>query len=219
MELPQYTLRPNTNRMVVPWVLKLLGLAILFYAGIYLNIRFVAKYLRISFLSNAEIPAYVNLLIFAFLIVLVVTQVILYRVKFGKFKYSFYTNRVEFEGKKTETFMFTEFQQAELKQNLFDRMFDTGSIRLSRSFSIGPVSGVSQVKAYLEQLVKYHLSMQERYRVQQQQVAMQREVAQQAAAQSSAPAQQPVQYSAPQPSPRPSPQPQGVFGVSEGVQK
>jgi hypothetical protein len=167
--------------MVVPWILKLLALAILFYGGIYFNVKYAL---------GSQIPPIINLFIFAFLIVLIATQVIIYHIKFGKFKYSFYTNRVEFEGKKVETFMFSDFQAAELKQNMFDRMFDTGSLKLTKSFSIGPVSGITQVKSYLEQLVRYYVSMQDRYKAQQQQAAMQREMQQ--AAQ---PAQQ---YVAPQ---------------------
>ena len=170
MELPQYTLRPNTNRMVVPWILKLLALAILFYGGIYFNVRYAL---------GSQIPPIINLFIFAFLMVLIATQVIIYHIKFGKFKYSFYANRIEFEGKKVETFMFSDFRAAELKQNVFDRMFDTGSLKLSKSFSVGPVSGITQVKNYLEQLVRYYAAMQDRYKAQQQQATMQREMAQQ----------------------------------------
>jgi hypothetical protein len=155
--------------MVVPWILKLLALAVLFYGGIFFNVKYALR---------SQIPPIINLFIFAFLIVLVATQVIIYHVKFGKFKYSFYTNRIEFEGKKVETFMFSDFQQAELEQNMFDRMFDTGSLKLAKSFSIGPVSGIAQVKNYLEQLVRYYASMQDRYKAQQQQAAMQREMAQ-----------------------------------------
>jgi hypothetical protein len=183
MELPQYTLRPNTNRMLVPWIFKLLGLAILFYGGIYFNAKVAL---------STDIPAYINLLIFAFLIVLIGTQAILYHVKFGKYQYLFYTNRVEFDGKKQSNFMFGDFQDVKLNQNVFDKMFDTGSIVLSKAFSIGPISNVAQIKSYLEQLVTYYRQGEERYKVQQQQMAMQREMAQQQ------PQAQPVQQPVPQ---------------------
>jgi hypothetical protein len=168
MELPQYTLRPSTNRMVAPWILKLLGLSILFYAGIYFNVKYML---------DMSIPAYINLFIFAFLIVLVLTQIILYKVKFGKYKYLFYTNRIDYEGKKTETFLFNNFQSADLKQNVFDKMFGTGSIRLSKDFIIGPVANVKQVQGYLDQLVAYYNKTQQRYKAQQASVQQAREVA------------------------------------------
>jgi hypothetical protein len=173
MELPQYTLKPNVNRMLVPWILKLLGLAALFYGGIYANVRFM---------FNARIPAFINLFIFVFLIVLVGAQVVLYHVRFGRFSYLFYTNRIEFKGKKSRTFLFDEFSQAEIKQGVFDKMFNTGIIRLSKDFSVGPISNVSQIKEYLEQLVRYHVASQQRFRQGQQQASMKAELSSQGAA-------------------------------------
>jgi hypothetical protein len=117
-------------------------------------------------------------------------------VKFGKYQYLFYTDRVDFEGKKTKTFMFNDFTEAKLKQGIFDKMFGTGSITLSKDFSIGPISNVAQMKSYLEQLVQYHRTSEERYRMQQQQIQMQREMAQR---QSQQQFQQPVQQTVQQP--------------------
>ena len=168
MELPQYTLKPNVNCMLVPWIFKLLGLSVLFYGGIYLNVRFALR---------TEIPPLVNILIFAFLIVLIVTQIIIYHVRFGRYKYLFFTNRIEYQGKKPKTFLFGDFQEAVLKQGVFDRMFGTGRIRLSKDFVIGPVSNVVQIKNYIEQLVKYYNSVQQRYRAAEQQAAMERQLA------------------------------------------
>lgn len=191
MELPQYTLKPNVNCMVVPWIFKLLGLSALFYAGIYFNVKYALK---------TAIPPLVNMLIFAFLIVLIVTQVILYHVRFGKYKYLFFTNRIEYDAKKPVTFMFSDFQQAELKQGLFDRMFGTGELKLSKKFIIGPISNVAQIKNYLEQLVNYYQSTQQRYKAQEQQASMQQQMAQ-----SQQGAQQGLQQQA-----RPAPQQQPV---------
>ncbi|MFC1742205.1 hypothetical protein ACFL3V_06740 [Nanoarchaeota archaeon] len=198
MELPQYTLRPNTNRMVAPWILKLIGLSMLFYGGIFFNVKYA---------MGSEIPAVISVFIFFFLIVLVVTQLFIYRVKYGKYSYKFYTNRIDFEGKKTETFIFSNFQQAELKQGLFDKMFNTGSIRLSKEFSIHSISNLTQMKSYLEQLVKYYNYSQDRYKAQQQQISMQKEMQQtqqptaaaQPAAQPTAAAQQPASTTTAQP--------------------
>lgn len=169
MELPQYTLRPNTNRMVVPWIFKLLGLSAMFYAGIYFNVKFI---------FNSGIPAAINVLIFATLLVLIVIQLIIYNLRFGKFQYLFYTNRVEFQGKKTETFFFNDFTNVELKQNIFDKMFNTGSLKLSKQFEIGPISSVTQIKSYFERLIQYYQATQQQYRMVQQQAAAARTSAQ-----------------------------------------
>jgi hypothetical protein len=204
MELPQYTLRPNINRMVVPWIFKLLGLSVLFYGGVYFNARYAL---------GTSIPAYVNLLIFFFLIVLIATQAVLYHVKFGRYQYLFYTNRVDFEGKKTKTFMFSEFTEAKLKQGIFDRMFGTGSIALGKDFSIGPISNVEQMKSYLEQLVQYYRTSEERYRMQQQEVQMQREMARQPQQQAQPQMQQAAQQQSQQPAQQASSQQQPGGGV------
>jgi hypothetical protein len=189
MELPQYTLKPNTNRMTIPWIFKLLGLSILFYGGIYFNAKYALK---------MEIPPYINILIFLFIIVLVVTQLILYHVRFGKYKYQFYMNRIEYEGKKTSTFLYSDFQNADLKQGVFDKMMNTGIIKLTKEFSIGPISNATQIQNYLIQLVQYYRASEQKYNIQQQQAAMQREMAntqqQQQAAQSA-----PVQTNSQQP--------------------
>lgn len=162
MEVPQYTLRPNINRMVAPWIFRLLGLAILFYGGVYLNAKFALK---------MQIPIYINALIAVFLLVLIIAQIIIYKVKFGKYKYEFYTNRVDHEGKDSKTFLYGNFQEMTLKQNILDKMFNTGSIRLSKEFSIGPVANVTQIKSYLEQLIKYYQYSQQQNRMMQQQAA------------------------------------------------
>ncbi|MBW2966965.1 hypothetical protein KY362_00615 [Candidatus Woesearchaeota archaeon] len=165
MELPQYMLKPNINRMVVPSAFQLFGLALLFYAGVY--------FLTMS--MGLNVPGYINLFIIAFLVVLIVAQLFLYHMKFGKYKYEFYTNRIEFSGKKPATFMFTDFQQAELKQNLFDKMFNTGSIKLGKDFKIGPITNPERVKSYTEKLVNYYQSIQRGLKIQQQRAEMQKE--------------------------------------------
>lgn len=162
MELPQYTLRPNTNRMVVPWIFKLLGLSAIFYAGIYVNVKLI---------FNTSIPASINVLIFACLLVLIIIQLIMYNVRFGKYQYLFFTNRVEFQGKKTDIFLFNAFSTVELKQNFFDKLFNTGSLKLSKDFEIGPISSVTQIKSYFERLIQYYQTMQQQYNMGQQQAS------------------------------------------------
>ncbi len=162
MELPQYTLHHTIKRMVIPRVIMLLILAPVFYAGVWLNAK----------LLSMQVPGIVSVLIIIVLLVLVGLQSLLDYVRFQKFRYLFYTNRIEYEGKKPQTFLFADFTEAKLKQNFLDKMFNTGSIVLSKTFSIGPISNVTQIKTYLEQLVQYYKFTQERYRVQQAQQKM-----------------------------------------------
>ncbi|MFC1723299.1 hypothetical protein ACFL0V_04115 [Nanoarchaeota archaeon] len=181
MELPQYTLHHTIKRMVVPRVITLLILSPLFYVGIFVNAK----------LLNFEIPSFVAVFIILVLVVMVVVQSVLNYVRFQKYRYLFYTNRIDYEGKKPATFLFANFQQVELKQNIFDKMFNTGSIKLSKEFSIGPIANVQQIKAYMEQLVQYYRFTQQRYKIQQAEQGMRAGTAQtvQAEQQTSEPVQ------------------------------
>lgn len=154
MELPQYTLKPDSNRMVVPWILKLLGLCALFYVGIWINVKLLLK---------MTIPGIVNILIVIILIALVVVQIILYHVRFNKFKYVFFTNRVEYEGVKPQTFLFSDYQSSELKQNFLDKFFGTGTIVLQPGMSIGPIANAKQIYSYFQQLLKYFQTTRAKY--------------------------------------------------------
>ncbi|HII71733.1 TPA: hypothetical protein HA265_03180 [Candidatus Woesearchaeota archaeon] len=171
MELPQYTLHPTIKRMVLPRAIGLLAMAPVFYLGIYINAK----------LLNIQIPVIVTVLIVAVLLVMISVQGILYYVQFQKYKYMFFTNRVDYEGKKPATFLYANFTEAKLKQNLFDKIFNTGSIILNKEFSLGPISNVTQIKTYLEQLVQYYNFSQQRFRMQQAQQKMRDESAQMAA--------------------------------------
>ena len=148
--------------MVVPRLILLIIMTPAFYFGIWVN----AKLLGIA------IPPVISVFIFLILVVMVSVQSILNYVRFQKFRYLFYTNRIDYEGKKPQTFLYTNFTEAKLKQNMFDKMFNTGSVQLDKTFSIGPISNVTQIKAYLEQLVQYYKFTQQRFRIQQQQQQM-----------------------------------------------
>ena len=156
MELPQYTFKPSINRMVVPWVFKLLGLSAAFYFGIYFNVKFMFK---------LEVPVIINVLIFLVLVVMIVMQLVLYHVRFSKYNYKFYSNRLDYEAKTNSSFLFSEFTKAELRQNLFDKMFNTGQIVLSKDFVIGPISNVTQIKNYLERLIQYYQYSQQQFKI------------------------------------------------------
>lgn len=147
MELPQYTLKPHNNRMVVPWIFGLLMLSILFYFGIYFNVKFALQ---------SDVPPSINMFIMAFCIVIVVFQLVRYHIQFAKYQYLFYADRIEFQGKKTKVFMLKDTEEITVKKNIFDNMFKTGSIKLSKKFKVGPIINTSQMQAYIQKLVDYN---------------------------------------------------------------
>jgi len=140
--------------------LCLLLLSAFFYVGVFFNAKII---------FNITIPLAINLLISLTLLVLIVIQIILYNVRFGKYKFLFYTNRIEFEAKKTHTFYFNDYKDLKVKQNIFDKMFNTGTLILTKKFRIGPVKNSIQMKDYLLRLIKYYQYQQQRYKIQEAQ--------------------------------------------------
>jgi hypothetical protein len=182
MEFPQYQATPDTTRLIFPHVFKLLFLSAAFYGGIW----FLTWTLRYS------IPNIVNILIAAFLLILIVMQVLIYNSRFSKFKYVFYGTRVEAHTDNDETFYFNSFQNAIVKRNIFDAFFGTGTVLLYPNFRIGPVANPVQMKDYLVQLVQFNVRMQRSYSVPQPQYQYNQPRPQQYAQQPQAQFQQPA---------------------------
>lgn len=146
MDIPQYKLKPNITRMILPQIIKLVALAALFYLGLWFNLKFG---------FNMEIPAAINVLVAVVLLVLVVLQLVIYHIKYAKFEYLFYPNRIEFHGNKIQTFLFRDFQGIDIKRNVFDTIAGTGTILVQPKFRVGPVSNAKQVIDYMQKLIQY----------------------------------------------------------------
>ena len=67
MELPIYTIKSNTIRILIPKAIKLLGLAVLLYIGV----------IFLLFTMKKSIPSYINYLIIAIIFVLVLIEALL----------------------------------------------------------------------------------------------------------------------------------------------
>ena len=80
MEIPLYTVKSNTSRILTPKIIRLLGLAILLYIGVWLN----------SILINKPIPSSINYLIIVMIFILVLIETILIYNQTLKSKYYFF---------------------------------------------------------------------------------------------------------------------------------
>ncbi|MBU0461281.1 MAG: hypothetical protein KJ574_01705 [Nanoarchaeota archaeon] len=159
MEVPQYSIKPNVNRLVALKIIQLIILAVLFYIALWLN-------LQLGF--NLEIPFMVNILVIVVLVVAVVIELIKFHVVYAQYNYLFYTNRVIFQKKdKLYTFYFKDFEKSELKSNLLDKIMGTGTIVLSKKFKIGPINKPSKVYEYLLKLIDYDKKTRSSYEAQQ----------------------------------------------------
>ncbi len=144
MELPVYTIRASVLKILIPKAAKLLGLALLLYAGIWLNI----------YLMKRSIPDTINYLIIAIIAVLVLIEALLAYNQTVKHKYYFFQGRIEFRGKQPKTIDFRYITNITVSKNFLDKILKTGTIVIQPEFKIRSIKNPDQVAAYLQQLVQ-----------------------------------------------------------------
>ena len=150
MDIPQFTVKPDVARMVVPKIVQLVILSLLFYIALWLN-------LKLGF--QIEVPLIVNVLIAIGLVLAVLVEVLRFHAKFSQYKYLFYVDKLVFQKKDVLTsFLFADFQTSKHDQNLIDRLMSTGTIVLNKSFKLGPVNKAHKVYEYLLKLISYYRS-------------------------------------------------------------
>ena len=154
MEIPQFTVKPDVARMVVPKIFQLIILSFLFYVALWLN-------LKLGF--QIDVPLIVNLLIVLGLALAIVIEVLRFHAKFSQFKYLLYVDKVIFQKKDVlKSFMFSDFTVSSLDQNVIDSLMGTGTIVLNKSFRIGPINKAHKVYEYLLKLISYYRSSRQR---------------------------------------------------------
>lgn len=162
-EYPQYAVRPNLVRILVPETVKLLLLGALFYVGIRLNIYFM----------KMDLQAIVHYLIISIISALLITQWFATFTKVKRVKYEFYLSRLELHSKKgTSTLDYNDVDQARVKvdRNILDDLLGTGTIVFTESFKLRYVANYDQLSGYARKLINYR-----QYQVQQQTMTQQTE--------------------------------------------
>ena len=142
--LPQYELKQNVKRIIVPQFLKTLVLLAVLYFAVRLNLH----------LMELEMPASINFLVIIILILLLVLQLFFTFRKTSKASYKFYPDRIEFPGKKPLTVFLINITNVTLKKDVFDKMFNTGTIVLEPGMKIKGVGNFDQVYTYVQKLVE-----------------------------------------------------------------
>ena len=133
-DIPEYIIRPNAARILIPSIVMTVFLAFLFYAGILINVT----------LLGVSIPGSINILIAAVLGLSVIVQSLLTYLQASKMQYSIYRNRIQIEGAKQQYFMFNVIQELNFKKNFLDT-----KTRLKA------ISNFDQTFVYLKQLLQY----------------------------------------------------------------
>lgn len=144
MEQPQYSLKPSISSILLGQIVKLVVLCALFYGGIYMNFKIIEK----------EVPLWITGLVVIILLALIILQIILTKTKATKHHYDFFSNRIEFFGKKVKSILYQNIAEVKLKRSIFDTISGTGSLILSKDFKITNITNYTEVQNYLNQLIQ-----------------------------------------------------------------
>ena len=144
-DIPEYIIRPNVTRVIIPSIIITVFLAFLFYAGILINVT----------LLGVAIPGSINMLIAATLSLLVIIQALLTYLQISKTRYTVYKNRIQIEGAKQQYFMFNVIQELNIKKNFLDRALGTGTVMIDPKTKLKAVPNFDQTFVYLKQLLQY----------------------------------------------------------------
>ncbi len=144
MESPLYVVRQDSNRIIIPELLKLILLAATMYLGIYMNFLILRK--QMTFLHHS--------LIILVLVILIFVQIKISRIKSRNVQYIFYQNRIEAQGDESGAIFLGNVNAVYLKRNFFDRIFGTGTIYIEPGFVIRAVKNTDQIDPYVQRLVE-----------------------------------------------------------------
>ena len=142
-EQPIYVLPQKMSRALTPKVISLLGLGVIFYLGILLNLALLNL--------RAGEESVVKMIGLGVVLAIIALGVYL-GIHHAKLSFKFYNNRI-MQGKKR--IMYIEIVNTKMKQNILDKMFKTYSIELGKNFYVKHISVTINVENYLQQLIQY----------------------------------------------------------------
>lgn len=145
MEFPQYTLRPNVARIVMPRIVGLILLGFLLYFGFQLNLFFLK--IALSMIYNL-----LTIVIILFLVAIAAVQIYSNN---SSIQYLFYPNKVIKQGKEQAIMMFSQVSIVTKKKNSWDNLFGTCTIILQPYLRIEHIQDSQQIYSYITNLVQY----------------------------------------------------------------
>lgn len=143
MEAPRFIIRASETRVIIPQIFKVAGLSAIFYIGVWLN----------AFLLEIDIPAIVNLITIAGLMLLVIVDIIVQYIKTRRNKLELYLDRA-IKTPEGNTLMWTDAGMTTIETNILDKIFKTATISLG-SIQMPYVKEPEKIKQYLEQYRQY----------------------------------------------------------------
>lgn len=140
---PEKVIRINLKRLYLPKVFELIVLGIVLYIAIWINYVLLYK----------TMPIEVKLLLILAILVIICIDAILNYLRFAKYSYLIYGDRIEFVGKKNFSLSFNEIVSIGFQTDFYDRLFKTGKIRLNDKL-IEHISDVDTTFFYIQDLMK-----------------------------------------------------------------
>jgi hypothetical protein len=147
-EQPIYILSQKKSRSLIPKIFSLLGLGVIFYLGILLNLSLLNL--------RAGEESIVKLIGLGVVFAIVVLGVYL-AIHHVRLSFKFYNNRI-MQGKKKITYV--EITNTKMKQNILDKIFKTYSIELGKNFYLRHIPTSINIENYLQQLIQYAQQVQ-----------------------------------------------------------
>ena len=154
MEIPRLTLKPSILRFVFPRALGLLVLCSIFYILLLVNLYFIFKEIEILYYYIALI----------FIILLYLFGVVIEYIKANNWSYLFFNDRVEFHTKhnhRQDFILYNEVTEITMKQNIFDKIFNTATFILKPSFEVRFIKYSNNTYFYVQKLVERSRKLQE----------------------------------------------------------
>jgi hypothetical protein len=144
MEVPSYSTKPNTVRILLPRIINIILLSALLYTGV-----------RVEFYTlNKEFPSMINLIVTAGILILASADIFLTYNKNKDSKIYFFNDSIEIRGKEDTTVQLGIITGAEVKKNAFDTILKTGDILLSDGNKIKNLKHPDRIKDYIMQLLR-----------------------------------------------------------------
>ena len=140
-EQPLYIAYKDVKRVLFPKFLLLVGLGVLFYLGVLLNL----------YLLRVRDKTMICVLSIVVIVLLIGIQMFMIFKRIKTNSYAIYSNRIEFGNKSV---YYGNVRNLYYKRNFIDKLFDTGTIFLYPYLKIEKIKNSVNVYAYMKKLIQ-----------------------------------------------------------------
>ena len=148
MEVPQYSLKIDLTRVIIPKIVLLVVLSFFFYVALVFNLHLGFKIV---------VPVIGHLMILAILFIAALLQTLKYQVEYSQYGIYFYLNKLIFKkGLEIQEFSYNQIAAVSLGKTFFDKILHTGYLSINHKTLVGPISNPEKIQAYLNQLINYN---------------------------------------------------------------